>query len=275
MGLFTSLVVACAVCGAADKTLPANGSETPFDGRKRATLELRAASFETADRALDVVEMRVEPGFSLAASRDVLVGLEVPVLERTLTAGETTRTTLLGDVELRGTFTAWRGHHSRVLLTTALKLPTAPTERDPTGALVPPDLQPGCGSLAPVLGAQYVWSSAMWSAWTATSLVFPISVRSGAHPGDSLRGSVGMQLQPRLHFATRLSVNGRLDGTGEIASNTVKSSGGSSVYLAPELVISPTSDLVLAVGAAFPLIQEMRGYRATAPVLMASAGVDF
>ena len=35
----------------ADGWLPTNGIEVPFEGRKRATLELRAASFETNEAA--------------------------------------------------------------------------------------------------------------------------------------------------------------------------------------------------------------------------------
>ena len=49
-----------------------------------------------------------------------------------------------------------------------------------------------------------------------------------------------------------------------------------------ETVAGPTRDAVLAVGAAFALVagrwslvQEMRGYRAAASVLLASVGVDF
>lgn len=45
--------------------------------------------------------------------------------------------------------------------------------------------------------------------------------------------------------------------------------------VAPEILVSPTQDVVLGIGAAFPMIQEMRGYRATAAVLLASVGVDF
>jgi hypothetical protein len=69
-------------------------------------------------------------------------------------------------------------------------------------------------------------------------LLFPVEVRAGSHPGDSLRASFTMQLQPARALAMRLGVHGRL-------------------------------------GAAFSMIQEMRGYRATAPVLLASVGVDF
>lgn len=84
-----------------------------------------------------------------------------------------------------------------------------------------------------------------------------------------------MQLQPSRILATRLGVNGRLDGQGEQAGEVVRASGGASVHIAPELVLSPTQDVVVALGASFPVVQEMRGYRATAPVLLASVGVDF
>ena len=57
VAILTSIVLACAVCGAAEQTLPTNGTEVPFEGRKRATVELRAASFETTDRALRVVNV--------------------------------------------------------------------------------------------------------------------------------------------------------------------------------------------------------------------------
>jgi hypothetical protein len=295
MPLLTSLVLACAVCGAAEKTLPANGAEVPFDGRKRATLELRAASFATRDRALRVVELRAQPGLAVAVGRDTLVGAELPLLRRTLEgegpqasglrprAGDESRGTQsnvgVGDLELRATHTAWRSAPSmtnrRFTIAGGVKLPTAPLERDPAGNIVHPDLQPGCGSVVPLVGGSYAWISSLWSAWASASLLFPVSVRDGAHPGDSLRGSLGMQLQPSRILATRLSVHGRLDGTGELAGEVVRASGGASVHVAPELVVSPTQDVVLALGASFPLVQEMRGYRATTPVLLASVGVDF
>jgi hypothetical protein len=121
----------------------------------------------------------------------------------------------------------------------------------------------------------YSWTSSFWSAWTGASLLFPVEVRDGSHPGDSLRASFTLQLQPARVLATRLGVHGRLDSTGEIDGEPVRRSGGASFFVAPELVASPTQDVVVSIGAAFPMVQEMRGYRATAPVLLASVGVDF
>jgi len=282
-----SFVFACAVCGAGEKTLPTNGAEVAFAGRKRATLELRAASFETTDRALRVVELRAEPGLVTAVGPATIVAADVPVLRRSLalegprplSTSTASSATIPGDAELRVAHTAWKSGPApvtqRLTISAGVKLPTAPLEHDPSGALVPPDLQPGCGSVVPMVGLSYAWTSSLWSAWTSASLLFPVEVRSGSHPGDSLRGSFTLQLQPARILATRLGVHGRLDSTGELDGAPVKESGGASVYVAPEIALSPTQDVVISAGAAFPAIQAMRGYHATSPVLLASIGVDF
>ncbi len=279
-----SFVFACAVCGAGEKTLPTNGAEVAFAGRKRATVELRAASFETTDGALRVVELRAEPGLAMAVGPSTIVAADVPVLRRSLALEGTrplspTSAIIPGDAELRLAHTAWTSGpalvNQRLTISAGVKLPTAPLEHDPSGALVPPDLQPGCGSVVPTVGLSYAWTSSLWSAWTSASLLFPVEVRSGSHPGDSLRGAFTLQLQPARMLATRLGVHGRLDSTGELDGEPVKDSGGASVYVAPEIALSPTQDVVISIGAAFPAIQAMRGYHATSPVLLASIGVDF
>jgi hypothetical protein len=86
---------------------------------------------------------------------------------------------------------------------------------------------------------------------------------------------VTLQVQPARALATRLGVHGRVDGTGERDGDVVRRSGGASVHLATELVFSPKTDLVLGVGASFPALQQMRGYRVTSPVLLVSVGLDF
>jgi hypothetical protein len=298
MALLTSLVLACAVCGAAETTLPSNGTEVPFAGRKRATLDLRAASFETTSRALRVVELRAQPGLAMAVGTTTLLDAEVPLLRRTLAletpaagrpgplvaagaraAPERTSTTMLGDVELRVTHTAWKSAPApvtrRFAISAGVKLPTAPLEHDPAGALVAPDLQPGCGAIVPIVSISHGWRAPLWSAWTSASLLLPVAVREDSHAGDSLRASFTMQLQPARILATRLGVHGRLDGTGELDGEVVRRSGGAAVNVAPEIVLSPVGDVVASLGASFPVVQAMRGYRTTAPVLLASVGVDF
>ncbi len=277
MAVFASLMLACAVCGAAERSLPQNGAETAFEGRKRATTQLRAGSFAAKEDGLRVTELRAQPGFALAILPSTLAGVEVPLLRRSLSLGTQERNeAVLGDVELRVSYAAYKAIGRRFTIGAGTKLPTAPLDLDPRGRQVHPDLQPGCGSIVPTLEIGYAWSESIWSWSTSASLLFPISVREGgSHPGDSLRGSATMQIQPTRAFATRLGIHGRFDGTGEANGTVVKESGGASMHIAPEMVVSPWQDVVISAGASFPVVQAMRGYRSTSPVLLASVGVDF
>jgi hypothetical protein len=275
------LLVACAVCGSAERALPANGAETAFEGRKRGTLDVRAAGYAATAGATDgvrVVELRAEAGAAATVWERTMLGAYVPTLHRTITTPGAPRVaeTALGDAELRVTYTAMRAIGRHLSLDGGLKLPTAPVEHDGLGRPLGPDLQPGCSALVPRLGATYAWSGTLVSAWVSASLLMPVSVRPDApHPGDSARASTTLQLEPTAAFATRLGAYARYDSTGEVDGAAVPRSGGAAVHVAPEIVLAPTADVVITLGAAFPLVQAMRAYRGTSPVLLASAGVDF
>ncbi|HEY8077471.1 MAG TPA: hypothetical protein VIF62_25270 [Labilithrix sp.] len=276
-----ALLFACAVCGSAERGLPENGAETAFEGRKRATLDVRAAGFATTsgDTQGDrVVELRAEPGAAASVGERTMLGAYVPALQRTIDAPGASRETqtTLGDIELRVTYTALRAIGRHLSLDGGLKLPTAPIQHDGLGRTLTPDLQPGCSAIVPLVGATYLWSGSLASAWTSVSLLMPVSVRENApHPGDSARASATVQLQPSTFFATRLGAYARYDSTAELDGAALPRSGGASVHVAPQVVLAPVRDLVVTLGAAFPIVQAMRAYRSTSPVLLASAGVDF
>lgn len=276
---------ACAICGAADTTLPTNGTETPFRGRTRATLDGRATAFRSTVGSLGVAEYRGEVGAAYAPNADTLIGFQVPILHRqmavTSDAGEITesRLTAPGDLEARVTHVAWSsrsyGLRRRFGLLGAVKAPTGPIQRDPSGQYLQPDLQPGCGSIMPIAGLWYTLGQERWSLLGSMTLLFPVSVREGPHAGDSLRASLSGQLQPLRWFAGRVGVHGRWDAAGDLDGVTDQRSGGVAAFVAPEIVVSPTSDLVITGGASFPVAQGMRGYRTTSMVAMIGMGVDF
>jgi hypothetical protein len=284
---------ACAVCGAADKALPANGNEVPFAGRKRAIVEGRGASFTSLDRGVTVQEVRAEATTSVALGPATMLGVSAPLVLRAVTSRDAREGSPLGarqgearverampgDVELRAAHTAYRSRPAtiarRLTLAMTVKVPTAPIDRDARGAALHPDLQPGCGAIVPWVNATYAWSGPLWSAWSSAGFLLPASVRDGPHPGASLRASATLQLQPTTKLATRVGVHGRWDGAGELDDEVVKASGGAALHIAPEIVLSPTTDLVVSLGASFPAIQAMRGYRSTSPVVLASVGLDF
>jgi hypothetical protein len=277
------------VCGAAERTLPTNGAEVPFEGRRRLTLDARVASFMARD-GLRVSEQRIEPAFAVALGADAMVGVLVPVLRRVLrdegagplpgnAAQEGPARVSLGDVEIRGSHLAWRSTGApsrRLTLHAGLKLPTAPTERRASGDFVSPDLQPGCASLVPFVEVSYAWVGTLVSVWASAGLLVPFSVRAAPHPGDSFRAALTLQLQPAAWIATRLGLVGRADTVGQTAEGAAAAgSGGAQVQLVPEIAVSPLRDVVVSVGASFPTVQAMRSYRLAAPVALLGVGVDF
>lgn len=273
------------MCAAGDRTLPANGSETPFRGRVRVTADGRAAAFAAAVYGQRVTEVRGELGAAVAMTPDLLGSVHVPVLRRAVEAdagdgspSPTRERTSLGDVELRVSHLIWQsapgGAVRRFGALLGAKLPTAPTEYDGRGRYVQTDLQPGCGALVPLAGLSWSVTSSWWSLGTFATLLMPFSVRDGPHPGDSLRAGATFQLQPTSRFAARIGTTGRLDASGDIDGVVDKSSGGLVLYVTPELVVSPMADVVVSVGASFPAVQALRGYRVVSPVAMLGIGVD-
>ena len=278
MLLVSSWILACAVCGAGERTLPANGNELAFAGRLRATVDARAAAFAARTEPMRVVEVRTEPGASVAIGEGTLIGAAVPVLRRSIAVeGAALDHVSLGDVEARVSHVAWSTGPAvvgrRLTASASLKGPTAPIEHG-----VPTDLQPGCGSIVPGVGLTYTWTfsgSPLVSVWTSATLLLPLSVREGPHPGDSLRGSTTLQVQPSTWIATRASVHARWDAAGDRDGAVDRGSGGAAVYAAPEIVLSPASDLVVSAGVSVPVVQAMRGYRVTAPIALVGIGLDF
>lgn len=266
--------LACAVCGAADQTLPVNGAETPFAGRVRAVVDARASAFAARERPLRLSEVRLVPGLSAVVGDTTTLALDVPLLHRSVATTETASQAMLGDVEARATYLARRGS-SRLSFFALVKGPTSPIERDPDGAYVPTDLQPGCGSVMPGVGATFAFGPRLLSAWTTVTFLLPVRVRGGPHPGRSVRASFTTQYQPASWFALRAGAHARADAAGDLDGVVDPHSGGGAVHLAPEIVVSPATDVVLSAGVSVPVVQEMRGYRTTAPVLLASLGYDF
>jgi len=275
----------CAVCATADPMVDAPGSERSFAGRLRATLDARMGGASAADpdgTSVDVVDRRLEGTLAWAPSSDVLLSLGVPVLDRTIASnGQDVERASLGDVEARAQLVAWSDEYARVrrrfVLFGGTKLPTAPLQDDPSGALLPSVLQPGCSSIVPLLGAAYTTSRAPWSWMASGTLLLPFVVRQGApHAGDSLRASLVGQWQPLRWLGARAGLQGRLDGEGLLASGDPDpSSGGFVGYVSADALFSPATDLVLTLGGMVPVLQAWRGEHHEEPILAASAAYDF
>jgi len=262
----------CAVCGAADPTLPVAGAESAFKGRLRMTSDARAASFRSLVDQTVIDERRLELWPSWAPVSDFLISAGVPIVWRTIGPQSDV---VLGDVELRATAVLWERMRKRIAVFGGFRGPSAPLQKDANGKLLPTDLQPGCGSIVTIAGAYFSIARGLWSATATASVFLPTPVRDGPHPGTSFRiGAIG-QFQPSKWFGVRLGAHARYDTSGAIGGQNDPQSGGAIVYVVPEIIVSPVTDLVFSAGASFPALQDLRGYRVASPVALVSASYDF
>ncbi len=263
--------------------MTASGAEQPFLHRLRVDVEALVGGVGEAapdGRWLSLDDRRLSVTTAYAPSRDVLVSLVVPVLDRTLFDGAKHATTLtLGDVDLRVYDVAWRRDERtrrRFAFLAGVRAPSAPVERDARGAPLPVDLEPGCSSIVPYVGVAYVAERGALSMQLSAVVALPFSVRDAPHAGDSFRTSAWLQTQPARSFAARFGVRTRLDSTGEIApGNPDLDSGGFAGYVTSDLVFSPAEDVVVSVGAAFPVIQAWLGEHRETAIGSAQLAYDF
>lgn len=276
--------LACAVCGVGDPTLTVAGSERPFAGRLRLSGTLRLGGLRVGTPGLDEIslrEQRFDLGLAYAPLPTLFLSLALPLLHRDTVdvQGRRAGTTGPGDVELRAKYFAWQGRKGpfshQVAFMGGLKLPTAPLQEGADGQPLSENLQPGMGAVTPLVGAFYGFTRGPYSLFASATFYLPFAVRAGPHGGDSLRSSIAAQLQPRRAFALRFGLDTRLDSSADQNGVSDPNSGGFVGYVSPELVLSPVTDLVLQVGAHFPVLQALRGYHREGPILALGALYDF
>jgi len=156
IALWAPAAGACAVCATADPTLTTTGEEQPFRNRLQLSTDARIGFVEAAGVSLD--DRRFEAAVAWAPLRALELTFLTPYLFRTLEIGNRSfdRATL-GDVELRMQTLAYEARgtfgHRRLGIFASLKAPTAPIELDDRDVPLPSALQPGCGGVAPTIGA--------------------------------------------------------------------------------------------------------------------------
>jgi hypothetical protein len=116
----------------------------------------------------------------------------------------------------------------------------------------------------------------MLSGQVSGAIYLPFSVRTAPHPGDSVRASAWLQIQPVRFIATRFGARTRVEATGEITPGAADpNSGGFVGYATTDILVSPTTDLVLALGAAFPMVQAWIGLHRESAIASAQVAYDF
>jgi hypothetical protein len=194
---------ACATCGCGDPTLTAMGTEKPFHGRLRASIDARHRTDDIGEPGVDQIrlrETRVDGQLAWAPHERVFLLGSVPLLQRSVgyVNGAETNTVAIGDVELRAKAFVFidRSFAQRHLyaVTGGLKVPTAPRQRsDADGRYLPIEAQPGTGSWDPLLGMSYAFFARPFSFYASMQGSAPLRGTSEFRASPSLRTTTAIQ----------------------------------------------------------------------------------
>jgi hypothetical protein len=276
---------ACATCSCGDPTLTTMGNEKPLAGRLRASIDLRYRTDAVGEPRIDEVELReerIDLALTWAPLERLFLGVMLPVSYRDITYVNLARQRVVGlaDAELRAKYYFYqdRSFAPRHLLAVQVgaELPTAGTQRDRNGAALPSEAQLGTGGLDPILGASYGYFREPWSAYVSATVVLPTDSRAGIEPGRSLLGTAAGQYQIDVDWAARLGVDTRVDQRSHNqGSGDEPDSGGFIAFLSPELVFSPTTDLIVSASVRVPVVNRLSGFHDEGLIAQTAITYDF
>lgn len=259
---------ACSACECGDPTLTTMGSEKPFAGRLRLSLDVRYRTDHIGEPSidqLDIHEERADLAVSWAPLDWLLLAADLPLVHRQVSYVNLARQQVTGpgDVELRAKAFVFRDRHFSprhlVAVQVGASLPTAPLISDGRGMPLPSEAQLGTGGVSPLAGLSYGFFADPWSIYASAIGYLPTGSRAGLEPGASLRSTVAAQVQVCTWMATRLGIDTRLDAHSLEGGMDDPDSGGFIAYLSPEVVLSPAMDLVVSAAVRVPVANALRG----------------
>lgn len=285
LGSTAEIAHACATCGCGDPTLTAMGSEKPFRNRLRGSLDVRHRSDDIGTPEVDQIrlrETRFDGQVAWAPNERIFLLGTVPVLQRSVryVNGGETSTAAIGDLELRAKAFVFvdRAFAPRHLyaVTAGLKIPTAPRQRSETdGSFLPIEAQPGTGSWDPLLGISYAFFARPFSLYASVQGSAPLRGTSDFRASPSMRTTTAAQYQLVSWLAPRAGIDTRLDARAYEEGRPERDSSGFIAFVSGELLLSPTTDLLLVLAARVPVVQALAGYHREGPVLGGAVAYDF
>ena len=261
------------------------GTEKPFAGRLRLSLEQRLSGHVEADGT----RARLLSRTLLAASYSPLAWLSVAAQLPwvTVVRYDSPRAPVwhsgLGDLELYGRALVYRDrsfsprHLLGVLL--GLKLPTGPRIRNSAGYPAADDEQPGSGSWDPVLGASYAYFGGRLSVQTSASYRHSTFGRRDYKRGAQLGGSAALQYAAHPRLGLGLGTDVLYQRSDEMKADTgepvtLTATGGVQLALTPQLLWSPRTDWLLRLAVQLPVLQRWHDDHKEYPTLLLGLVID-
>jgi hypothetical protein len=274
---------ACATCTCGDPTLTSMGTEQPFTGRLRFASQVRAWGQTEGQEGLDahtLRELRMDVSAAWAPFSWLFLSATVPLQLRSLQDVSLARETAwgLGDMEVSAKAFVFRdrdfspNHLVGVLV--GARLPTSPTWRDAEGTPLSLDAQLGAGSVAPLLGLAYTAFRPQWSFIASATGYLPGRGREGFRAGPTLLTTLAAQYQPSTRWAMRLAMDGRLEAPADLRGEVELAGSGLLAYISPDILFSPTTDMVVQLGVRVPILNLLEGGVRPTPILQVAVAHD-
>lgn len=276
--------LACAVCQCGDPTLTTMGAEQPFAGRLRLSLDTVARTDQIGTPMVDELSLRELSsllGVSWAPTARLQLSAQLPLVAREVTWVDLSRDRSFspGDLEVRARALVWADRDSRprhlVFASAGLKAPTAPQQRDVSGAPLLPEAQAGTGSVDAIAGAAWLYLNDPISAWVSAQGRYAFGGWGGMSISPTLLTSAALQWQPGARLGLRATVDTRAGAVvrwdGEVDPNT----GGLVAFAGADVLFSPAEDLILKLGGAWPALQLLDGDHREGPRVGLGVVYDF
>ncbi|HET9958000.1 MAG TPA: hypothetical protein VFQ61_26060 [Polyangiaceae bacterium] len=283
LALRAGSAAACGTCGAGDPSLTAAGTEQPFAGRQRATLEL---SYRT-DRIgrdgfdrLDIREARATTTLAYAVNAQLFALLSVPTVYRRVQEVNLAvhEQWSLGDIEARGKWFFFRDRPFQPRFLAALQLgfkfPTAPFRTGTTAPPWPLEAQTGTGSWDLLAGPALAVFAAPVSFYLSAQWAEPLYSRRELHPGRAVRSTLAGQYQFASWVALRVAHDTRLEARTRETLGTDPNSGGFVAYAGGDVLLSLHPNWLLSLGARLPWFQGMHGAHREGPIFAVALTLD-
>lgn len=275
---------ACSSCSSGDPTLTVMGTELPFEGRKRLSLETRYRGDAIGDPQLEGIrlqELRTDLNVAYTPSVRWTLSASVPLIARSVTYVNLAQDRVLGlgDIELRVRRLLWRDRSfmpQHVLSgQVGLKLPSTPLAVGVDQQPLDSSAQPGSGSWDPSLALSYGFFAHPYSAYISVTGVRPSEGYLNERVGASLRSTWMVQAQPLEPLSIRGGLDMRWDAVNLEDGQVESDSGGFISFVALDLLVQPKQDWLVRVGGALPVVQKLNGYHQESPLLTVGAVYDF
>lgn len=275
---------ACSTCLCGDPTLTLIGTEKPFEGRQRVSLDFIVREESQGRPGIDeqiFEEARALLGYAWSPSERWTLTAQLPWVDKRVSSSSlaVAETAGVGDLELGAKLFLQAGNEIPVRdlygLQFGLRVPTGP-ELETDGAAVDVDALPGAGAWVPNAGAWYGRYRFPWFVYVSAVYQYAVDEGyQGYRPGDVITGTAQAQYALTPEWALQAALDFRHAARNTFDAVADENSGGLFGALAPGLLWSAREDFIVNASVQIPLIEQYNGTQSTAPTFRLGLTYDF